>query len=148
LAACSTSGFKRWLPLLGVGFTLLFCCLVSLAAGLMIFGELNLVTIGFCAILIGLGIDFGILVFGRYQQARDDGSDHAQAISDAIQSLGTAVFFGALTTAVGLPRVAPEQLRGIYAARRPDRDRHLPRRPLYDVGVLPLPAGEKRPAEA
>jgi hypothetical protein len=94
-------GFKRWLPLLGVGFTLLFCCLVSLAAGLLIFGELNLVTIGFCAILIGLGIDFGILVFGRYQQARDDGHNHAPAISESIQSLGTAVFFGALTTAVG-----------------------------------------------
>lgn len=94
-------GFRRWLPLLGMGFSLLLCCVVALAVGLLIFGELNMVTVGFCAILIGLGVDFAILVFGRYQQARDDGLDHTAAVGDAIKSLGRAVFFGALTTAVG-----------------------------------------------
>src|SRR5205085_2619467 len=63
--------------------------------------ELNMVTVGFCAILIGLGVDFAILIFGRYQQARDDGCDHANAITVAVKNLGRAVFFGALTTAVG-----------------------------------------------
>src|SRR5256714_7886061 len=95
------AGFRRWLPLLGMGISLLLCCLVALAAGLLIFGELNMVTVGFCAILIGLGVDFAILVFGRYQQARDDGEEHPAAIGDAIKGLGQAIFFGALTTAVG-----------------------------------------------
>ena len=94
-------GFHRWLPLVGMGLTLLLCCLVALAAGLLIFHQLNMVTIGFCAILIGLGVDFAILVFGRYQQARDEGIDHPEAVSEAIRSLGKAIFFGALTTAVG-----------------------------------------------
>jgi predicted RND superfamily exporter protein len=95
------AGFRRWLPLLGMGISLLLCCVVALASGLLIFGELNMVTVGFCAILIGLGVDFAILVFGRYQQARDDGEDHAAAVSDAVKGLGQAIFFGALTTAVG-----------------------------------------------
>jgi predicted RND superfamily exporter protein len=60
-----------------------------------------MVTVGFCAILIGLGVDFAILIFGRYQQARDDGENHMEAVALAIQNLGRAVFFGALTTAVG-----------------------------------------------
>jgi uncharacterized protein len=94
-------GFHRWLPLIGMGLTLLLCCLVALAAGLLIFHQLNMVTIGFCAILIGLGVDFAILVFGRYQQARDEGIDHSAAVSEAIKGLGKAIFFGALTTAVG-----------------------------------------------
>jgi predicted RND superfamily exporter protein len=94
-------GFHRWLPLIGMGLTLLLCCLVALAAGLLVFHQLNMVTIGFCAILIGLGVDFAILVFGRYQQARDEGTDHEAAISEAIKSLGKSIFFGALTTAVG-----------------------------------------------
>ncbi|MDP9254770.1 MAG: MMPL family transporter [Verrucomicrobiota bacterium] len=94
-------GFHRWLPLLGMAVSLLLCCLVALAAGLLIFHELNMVTVGFCAILIGLGVDFAILIFGRYQQARDEGSDHPRAIAEAIVSLGRAIFFGALTTAVG-----------------------------------------------
>lgn len=95
------AGFRRWIPLLGMGFTLLLCCLVALAAGLLIFGELNMVTVGFCAILIGLGVDFAILIFGRYQQARDDGCNHPAAVSEAVKNLGRAIFFGALTTAVG-----------------------------------------------
>src|SRR3954465_1240831 len=88
------AGFRRWLPLLGMGISLLLCCLVALAAGLLIFGELNMVTVGFCATLIGLGVDFAILVFGRYQQARDDGEDHAAAVGDAVRKLSRAVFFG------------------------------------------------------
>src|SRR4029077_20280994 len=66
-------GFQRWLPLIGISFALLLSCLVAPALGLPIFGRLNMVTVGFCAILIGLGVDFAILIFGRYQQARTDG---------------------------------------------------------------------------
>jgi hypothetical protein len=94
-------GFHRWLPLIGMGFSLLLCCLVALAVGLLIFGELNMVTIGMCAILIGLGVDFAILIFGRYQQARNEGAEHTAAIEEAVAKLGRAIFFGALTTAVG-----------------------------------------------
>src|SRR5947208_24122 len=95
------AGFGRWMPLLGMGFSLLLSCLAALALGLLIFGRLNMVTVGFCAILVGLGVDFAILIFGRYQQARTDSEPHAQAISTAVEKLGRAVFFGALTTAVG-----------------------------------------------
>ena len=94
-------GFRRWLPLLGMGFALLLSCLVALAIGLLIFKRLNMATIGFCAILVGLGVDFAILIFGRYQQARADGESHRDAIATSVRKLGRAVFFGALTTAVG-----------------------------------------------
>jgi uncharacterized protein len=95
------AGFGRWIPLIGMGFSLLLSCVVALALGLLIFGRLNMVTVGFCAILVGLGVDFAILLFGRYQQARTDGEPHPVAIATSIQKLGRAVFFGALTTAVG-----------------------------------------------
>ncbi len=94
-------GFQRWLPLLGMGFALLLACLVGLAIGLLIFGRLNMATIGFSSILVGLGVDFAILIFGRYQQARGDGESHRDAIATSVAKLGRAVFFGALTTAVG-----------------------------------------------
>src|SRR6266446_6970463 len=94
-------GFRRWLPLLGMGFSLLLSCLVALTLGLLIFGRLSMVSVGFCAILVGLGVDFAILTFGRYQQARIDGQSHRQGIATSVAKLGRAVFFGALTTAVG-----------------------------------------------
>jgi uncharacterized protein len=95
------AGFGRWMPLIGMGFSLLLSCLVAVALGLLIFQRLNMVTVGFCAILVGLGVDFAILIFGRYQQARIDGEEHIQAIATSVSKLGRAVFFGALTTAVG-----------------------------------------------
>ena len=94
-------GFRRWLPLLGMGFSLLLSCLVALTLGLLIFGRLSMVSVGFCAILVGLGVDFAILTFGRYQQARIDGESHRQGIATSVAKLGRAIFFGALTTAVG-----------------------------------------------
>src|SRR2546430_1462118 len=94
-------GFRRWLPLLGMGFSLLLSCFVALAAGLLVFGRLSMVAVGFCAILVGLGVDFAILIFGRYQQARIDGEQYEGAIATSVAKLGRAVFFGALTTAVG-----------------------------------------------
>src|SRR5213596_3998636 len=94
-------GFRRWLPLLGMGFSLLLSCLLALTFGLLIFQQLSMVSVGFCAILVGLGVDFAILTFGRYQQARIDGESHHQAIATSVAKLGRAIFFGALTTAVG-----------------------------------------------
>jgi predicted RND superfamily exporter protein len=94
-------GFRRWMPLLGMAFSLLLSCLVALAVGLLIFGRLAMMAVAFSAILVGLGVDFAILIFGRYQQARIDGEPYEQAIATSVAKLGRAVFFGALTTAVG-----------------------------------------------
>ena len=94
-------GFRRWLPLLGMALCLLLSCLVALTLGQLLFGRLSMISVGFCAILVGLGVDFSILTIGRYHQARSDGEPHRQAIATSIAKLGRAVFFGALTTAVG-----------------------------------------------
>jgi predicted RND superfamily exporter protein len=94
-------GFRRWLPLAGMAFSLLLSCLVALTAGQLLFGRLSMISVGFCAILVGLGVDFAILTIGRYHQARADGEPHQQAIATSVAKLGRAVFFGALTTAVG-----------------------------------------------
>src|SRR5437870_4971420 len=95
------AGFRRWLPLVGMAFCLLLSCLVALTAGQLLFGRLSMISVGFCAILVGLGVDFAILTIGRYHQARADGEPHQQAIATSVAKLGRAIFFGALTTAVG-----------------------------------------------
>src|SRR5881392_3417146 len=95
------AGFRRWLPLVGMAFCLLLSCLVALTAGQLLFGRLSMISVGFCAILVGLGVDFAILTIGRYYQACADGEPHRRAIATSVAKLGRAVFFGALTTAVG-----------------------------------------------
>jgi predicted RND superfamily exporter protein len=101
VSAIFFAGFRRWLPLAGMAFCLLLSCLVALTAGQLLFGRLSMISVGFCAILVGLGVDFAILTIGRYHQARADGEPHQQAIATSVAKLGRAVFFGALTTAVG-----------------------------------------------
>src|SRR5256886_8604086 len=101
VSAIFFAGFRRWLPLAGMAFCLLLSCLVALTAGQVLFGRLSMISIGFCAILVGLCVDFAILTIGRYHQARADGEPHQQAIATSVAKLGRAVFFGALTTAVG-----------------------------------------------
>jgi uncharacterized protein len=95
------AGFRRLLPLIGMAFCLLLSCLVALTAGQLLFGRLSMISVAFCAILVGLGVDFAILTIGRYHQARADGEPHREAIATSVAKLGRAVFFGALTTAVG-----------------------------------------------
>src|SRR5437763_2736238 len=95
------AGFRRWLPLVGMAFCLLLSCLVALTAGQLLFGRLSVISVGFCAILVGLGVDFAITTIGRYYQACADGEPHRRAIATSVAKLGRAVFFGALTTAVG-----------------------------------------------
>src|SRR5207248_5782442 len=87
-------GFQRWLPLVGMAICLLLSCLVALTLGQLLFGRLSMISVGFCAILVGLGVDFAILLIGRYHQARSDGEPHQQAIGTSIAKLGRAVFFG------------------------------------------------------
>src|SRR5713226_8064388 len=96
------AGFPRMLSgLAGMAFCLLLSCLVALTAGQLLFGRLSMISVAFCAILVGLGVDFAILTIGRYHQARADGEPHQQAIATSVAKLGRAIFFGALTTAVG-----------------------------------------------
>jgi predicted RND superfamily exporter protein len=92
-------GFRRIRPLLAIIHVLLLCCVVAVALGAAIFRDLNMITIGLCAILIGLGVDFGMMLYGIYQAERDAGHDHETAIAASLRHHGSGIVFGTLTTA-------------------------------------------------
>ena len=94
-------GFRRFTPLLAIMHVLLLCCVLAVAMGALVFRELNMITIGLCSILIGLGVDFGMMLYAVYEREREAGADHESAIAAAIRAQGRGVFFGSLTTAVG-----------------------------------------------
>ena len=92
-------GFRRVRPLLSILLVLLLCCLGAVAAGALLFEKLNVVTMGLCSILVGLGVDFGMLLYGTYQTGRNCGQDHHTATVDSVGQLGRGILFGASTTA-------------------------------------------------
>ncbi len=74
--------------------------IATLGLGTAIFGTFNLVATFIFAILLGLGIDFGIHCLSRYQFERRRGHDAEQALGISLSSTGVALTFGALTTVV------------------------------------------------
>ncbi len=81
-----------WLPLiLGIFLTFALVHLMGV--------RLNSATAGFAALLIGLGIDFATVLYGRYVEERNAGRTLEEALRTAMGKTGTGVLVGAVTTA-------------------------------------------------
>jgi len=94
-------GFRRVRPLVAILHVLLLSCVLAVGLGAAVFHELNMITIGLCSILIGLGVDFGMMLYSIYEIERGAGRSHEAAIATALRSQGRSVIFGALTSAAG-----------------------------------------------
>lgn len=93
--------FRSLVPLIGSVLILGFTCLLSLAAGLLVFERLNVVAMGFCSILVGLGDDFSLLLYQRYMLERKSGASREAAIASSIRHSTPGIFWGGLTTSLG-----------------------------------------------
>ena len=63
-------------------------------------GHLNILSIAFAVILIGLGIDFGIHYVARYLQLRTRIHSSDEALAQTASSVGPGIVTGAVTTAI------------------------------------------------
>ncbi len=79
------------------------CLVVGLAYTLgyatLTIGHLNLLTITFLPILIGLAIDFGIHLVSRFEEELRRGRIETQALETALVHTGRGIFTGCFTTA-------------------------------------------------
>ncbi len=104
---------RRWLAPVVVGGALL--CGVGWTFGLarVGIGHLNIITGMLVAVLIGLGIDFGIHLFVRYQQERSlPGVAADRAVRAAVRGTLPPALTGALTTAGTFFGFAVARFRG------------------------------------
>lgn len=60
--------------------------------------EINAASSGFAALLIGLGIDFVIVAYGRYVEERTGGADLDAALAAVKREVHPSIFWGAVTT--------------------------------------------------
>ena len=86
----------RALPI--VILPVLAATVATLGLGSLVLGTFNLVTTFIFAILLGLGIDFGIHCLARYQFERQRDMGVGDALRVSLASTGTALAFGAMTT--------------------------------------------------
>jgi predicted exporter len=90
--------YRRWWANLYAFLPLAAGLALTFAFAYLTLGRLNSATAGFSAMLVGLGIDFTIVMYGRYLEERLTGEEIGPALATMAASSGPAVALGAVTT--------------------------------------------------
>lgn len=100
---------------------LVAAALVALAVGLVLtaafatfaVGHLNLISVAFGVLYIGLGVDYAIHLALRYREAAEQGRPTREAIGDAARDVGGSLLLCTVTTAIGFYAFVPTAYRGV-----------------------------------
>lgn len=76
-------------------------------------GHLNILTITFVPMLIGLAIDFGVHLISRFEEELRHGATDLEATTRAVVNTGQGIFTGCFTTAGAFFAMALTDFRGI-----------------------------------
>jgi hypothetical protein len=76
-------------------------------------GHLNLISVCFAVLFIGLGVDFGIHVCIRYRELLASEREHSVALQETARDVGSSIFICAVTTAIGFFAFVPTDFVGV-----------------------------------
>ncbi|MFQ5660768.1 MAG: MMPL family transporter [Gammaproteobacteria bacterium] len=122
IAVVLALGFVSLIMLFGLGsLRLVLATLVTLITGLILtaafaafaVGELNLISVAFAVLYIGLGVDFAIHYCLRYRELHNEGKDNSEAIRECSVNIGSSMFLCAATTAIGFYAFIPTDYDGV-----------------------------------
>ena len=76
-------------------------------------GELNLISVAFAVLYIGLGVDFAIHYCLRYREHLIDGEERRRALEQTSANIGGSLFLCAISTAIGFFAFIPTAYTGV-----------------------------------
>ncbi len=102
-------------------FKLALVTVISLVTGLaytaafaiLTVGELNLISVAFAVLYIGLGVDFAIHYCLRYREHLIGGADRGGALDRTSTNIGGSLFLCAVSTAIGFFAFIPTDYTGV-----------------------------------
>ena len=108
-----------WLAL--HSFRLILACFISLmvglaitaALGLLMVGALNLISVAFAVLFIGLGVDFGLQFSVRYRAERHEVDELQPALHNTGGNIGAQLTLAATAVALGFFSFLPTDYRGL-----------------------------------
>jgi hopanoid biosynthesis associated RND transporter like protein HpnN len=104
----------RWFRII---FAVFVCLVVGLAvtaaAGMMMVGTLNLISVYFAVLFVGLGVDFGLQFSVRYRAERHEVDDLHDALLYSGRRAGAPLTLAALATAAGFLSFTPTDYKGV-----------------------------------
>jgi uncharacterized protein len=86
---------------------------ITTAAGLIMVGSLNLLSVAFAVLFVGLGVDFGIQYSVRYRSERFKSDDLRQALESAAGHVAVPLSLAAMATASGFLSFLPTDYKGV-----------------------------------
>lgn len=99
-------------PLKAVGCLLIGLC-YTMGYTTLAVGHLNILTITFVPMLIGLAIDFGVHLITRFEEELRHGATDHEALTRAVVNTGQGIFTGCFTTAGAFFAMSFTDFRGI-----------------------------------
>lgn len=76
-------------------------------------GQLNLISVAFSVMYIGIGADYAIYLCLRYRELSGSSRHHRAALKRAVRHVGGSLEIGTLTTAIGFFCFIPTSYRGV-----------------------------------
>lgn len=93
--------------------TLISGLALTASFGLMVIGPLNLISVAFAVLFVGMGVDFGIQVGVRYRSERAREQGRLAALKQAGAGVGGSLLLAAVCTAAGFYAFLPTDYRGV-----------------------------------
>jgi hopanoid biosynthesis associated RND transporter like protein HpnN len=104
----------RWFRII---FAVFVCLVVGLAAtaaaGMLMVGTLNLISVYFAVLFVGLGVDFGLQFSVRYRAERHEVDNLHEALLRSGRRAGAPLTLAALATAAGFLSFTPTDYKGV-----------------------------------
>jgi uncharacterized protein len=104
----------RWARIIFAVFVSLVVGLaITAALGMMMVGTLNLISVYFAVLFVGLGVDFGIQFSVRYRAERHEINNLGEALLETGRRAGAPLTLAALATAAGFLSFTPTDYKGV-----------------------------------
>ncbi len=104
---------RTWRIVLPIALTLLVGLIASTAFATFAVGSLNLISVAFAVMFIGIAVDFGIQFGVRYRDQHHKEPDHAKALQNTAKVIGLPLAMAAGSTALGFLSFIPTEYRGV-----------------------------------
>lgn len=86
---------------------------ITAALGLMMVGALNMISVAFAVLFVGLGVDFAIQYSVRYRAERHEVPELRAALAQAAEKVGVPLTLAATAVAAGFLSFLPTDYRGV-----------------------------------
>jgi predicted RND superfamily exporter protein len=106
--------YRRFLPTLLIPWILFSGTTLALGSAGLLLSSINIVSLAFTALIIGLGTDYSIHIYDRFYHERSKGTDTEEALRLAVVDTGQGVFTAAATTALPFLALTVSDVRALF----------------------------------